>query len=180
MVYVPWAKPGSTIDSRLEEFGSVAGKEALECVTSLFARHCPCHPKKSLRDPQAVTWEDCWSSKELGTRENGYLGTRDHEGASILDLLGSRLREKGMKFTDPTFPANVESLFVYPSAAGKFAGVAAGPRMDTSPFLAGKNPATIEWRRAADIYPGQKVKVSVLVCWQNSKLVVCLLPDKKF
>ena len=115
MAYVPWTKPGSSINTKLAEFGCSAGSEALECVTTLFARHSPWHPKKILSEPVAVTWEDSWSSKELGTRENGYIGTRDREGSSILDLLGSKLRAQGMKFTDPTFPAKLSpSLCILP------------------------------------------------------------------
>lgn len=159
MVYAAWSKPGSTIESKLEEFGRVAGYEALECVKKLYERHAPWNPTKGLAEPCAVTWEDSWSSKELGTRANGFQGTRDREGASLLDLLGKNLRTKGLKFTDPTFPPGVESLFVYPSTAAKHAGVSAGPRIDTSPFLAGLDPANIKWSRPEEIFPGRAIHV---------------------
>ena len=143
----------------MQDFGATAGDEALACIKKLYQRHNPWHPKKNLTEPCAVTWEDCWSSKELGTRANSFQGTRDREGASVLDLLGRRLRAKRLKFTDPTFPPTVESLFVYPSTSGKHAGVAAGPRIDTSPFLAGVDPATIKWSRPAEIFPGGTIQV---------------------
>ncbi len=97
----------------------------------------------------------------MGTRKNGFLGTRDREGELVMHMIGRELRKKGMKFTDPTFPPNIESLFVHPSTARKHVGAAASDRRDTSAFLAGLDPETnIKWGRPSEVYGDKNVHVS--------------------
>jgi hypothetical protein len=160
--YTPWVKPDSTVPSKLEEFGRVFGLTALEGVKRLYERHAPWHPRSRLVEPTEVVWEDVWSSKTLGSRKNGFLGTRDREGELLVHLIGRELRNKSMKFTDPTFPPSIESLFVHPSTARKHVGAAASDRRDTSAFLAGIDPETnIKWGRPSEVYDSKRVHVSL-------------------
>ena len=159
-VHTPWVKPGSSISSSLERFRSEAGDHAAECVKRLLERHNQCHPRPKFRDPISVVWEDSWSSTSLGNRDNQFVGTRDREGESIINMLGKELKGRNLKFTDPTFPPNVESLFVFPSAASKHAKLSGGGRIDTDAFLAGLDPTTnIKWCRPAEIFKGHKIEV---------------------
>ena len=160
--YTPWSKPGSTIPSRLEEFGREFGLSALEGVKRLYERHAPWNPRTRLVEPTEVVWEDVWSSKTLGSKKNEFIGTRDREGEMIImHMIGRELRKQGKKFTDPTFPPSLESLFVYPSTAKKHVGAVASDRRDASAFLAGIDPETnIKWGRPSEVYGSKNVHVS--------------------
>ena len=176
-IYSPWVKPGSSAVSKIDDFGREVGQTALDCVKKLNSRHACWHPKMSIKEPAAVVWEDSWSSKSLGTKANQYLGTRDRDGEVIVHILGEELRKKGIKFTDPTFPPSVESLFVYPSTSRIHSDMKAGKRIDTSIFLAGLDPASnIKWSRPSEVYNGETVQVSKMTlqpcnCRLNFRLI---------
>ena len=128
-------------------FEAMFGSKMLELVRHLTSRHLmvnPClHPAKAY----TTCWEEEW---------NPFTHSRDLEGERIVQAIAQHLRDAGVKFEDPTFPADATSLFSDPSMAGVNENAKQTFRKDQDVFLAGVKG--IEWKRPDEWgYPEQKI-----------------------
>mmetsp|Transcript_27927 Transcript_27927/g.44895 ORF Transcript_27927/g.44895 Transcript_27927/m.44895 type:complete len:816 (+) Transcript_27927:47-2494(+) len=117
-------------------FESTNGSEATAVVKLLTKRHSMVNPGMHPAEPYMECFEETW----LPLQES-----RDPEGEQLVKALAEELTKKGIKFEDPTFPADYTSLFADPTTAGANAEAEQSFRKDQDPFLAGVEG--IEWKR---------------------------------
>lgn len=130
-------------------FEDVHGKNVLDQVMEIYKRHQMINPLLHPTEPYCKCWEESWMPLEE---------SRDPEGEEMVKRLAKCLRGKQAKFEDPTFPADMTSLFSDPGTAQRNENAQQTFRKDQDAFLAGVKG--IEWKRPHEWgVPGQKAVV---------------------
>ena len=139
----PVTYPGkkSVQDQYAAYFFKTAGEEAFNIVSEMTARHVPRDMRIGGDETYVDVIEEKWDPY-------GHP-SRDMYGEKMVGKLAGLLKSKGLKFTDPTFPPHLISLFADPATAGANANAEQTFRKDQDPFLAGVTG--IEWKRPEEL-----------------------------
>jgi len=127
-------------DMYANDFIKTAGVDCFEIVSELTSRHLPRDSRVQVTDTYVDVIAETWDP---------YAVSRDMYGEKMVGQLAGMLKQRGLLFEDPTFPAHPVSLFQDPSTSTANVGAKQTFRKDQDPFLAGVTG--IEWKRPNEI-----------------------------